>query len=259
MASPLKTYETKSKSNYRRDLAAAYRLVAHFGLDDSIFTHISSKAGPDSDTFLINAYGLRFNEVTAENLVEVDLDGNVIDDPLGAGINAAGFLIHSAVHAARHDVACVMHTHTVAGVAVASQAEGLLPLNQWSLQFHGRLAYHDYEGIALLEGEKARLVEDLGPKRLAMVLRNHGLLTCGRTIAQAFKLMYNLDRACRAQIAIQSSGAKLTPVPEDIAKLTAAQYEKWETDLYSGDAEWDAYMRLVEEEYPDYLGTEPKA
>lgn len=244
----------RGDSSYRRDLAAAYRLVAHFGLDDSIFTHISSKAGPDAETFLINAYGLRFTEVTAENLVEVDLDGNIVNDPFGAGINAAGFLIHSAVHAARPDVACVMHTHTVAGIAVASQVDGLLPLNQWSLQFHDRLAYHDYEGIALLEGEKARLVADLGT-RMAMVLRNHGLLTCGRTIAQAFKLMYNLDRACRAQIAIQSSGAPIARVPEAICKLTAEQYEMWEKDLYSGDSEWDAYLRLVEERYPDFTGT----
>lgn len=235
----------------RRDLAAAYRLVAHFNLDDSIFTHISAKAGPDKETFLINAYGLRFTEVTAENLVEVDLDGNIVHDPLGAGINAAGFLIHSAVHEARPDLACVMHTHTVAGVAVASQADGLLPLNQWSLQFHDRLAYHAYEGIALREGEKARLVADLG-SRLTMVLRNHGLLTCGRTISQAFKLMYNLDRACRAQIAIQSSGSQIASVPDKICKLTADQYEMWETDLYSRDVEWEAYLRLVGEEYPDF-------
>lgn len=235
----------------RKDLAAAYRLVAHFGLDDSIFTHISAKAGPDKETFLINAYGLRFTEVTAENLVEVDLDGNIVDDPSGSGINAAGFLIHSAVHAARPDLTCVMHTHTVAGIAVASQSSGLLPLNQWSLQFYDRLAYHTYEGIALLEGEKARLVTDLGD-RMAMVLRNHGLLTCGRTIPQAFKLMYNLDRACRAQIAIQSSGAPVVPIPGEICKLTADQYEMWETDLYSGDAEWEAYVRLVQTEYPDF-------
>lgn len=236
----------------RKDLAAAYRLVAHFGLDDSIFTHISSKARPDAETFLINPYGLRFTEVTAENLVEVDLNGDIVHDPYGAGINKAGFLIHSAVHEARPEVSCVMHTHTVSGVSVSCQAKGLLPLNQWSLQFYNRISYHDYEGIAINEAEKERLVADLGAKNKVLVLRNHGLLTCGRSTGEAFKIMYNLERSCKAQLAIQASGAELAPVPEEICKLTADQYEYWEKDLYSGDPEWDAYVRLVDELYPDY-------
>src|SRR5258708_36149477 len=168
----------------RIDLAAAYRLIHRLGLDDSIYTHISVRLPDRHDRFLINPYGMRFEEVTASNLVTVDLDGKVIDDPLGLGINPAGFTIHSAVHAARQDALCVLHTHTVAGVAVSCQKEGLLPLNQVSMQFTGRLAYHDYEGIALDLDERERLVGDLGDK-FVMVLRNHGLLTCGRSVGEA--------------------------------------------------------------------------
>src|SRR6516225_1522095 len=160
----------------RIDLAAAYRLIHRLGLDDSIYTHISVRLPGQHDRFLINPYGMRFEEVTASNLVTVDLDGKVVEDALGLGINPAGFTIHSAVHAARPDVVCVLHTHTVAGVAVSSQRQGLLPLNQWSLQFTDRLAYHDYEGIALDLDERERLVGDLGDKYV-MVLRNHGMLT----------------------------------------------------------------------------------
>src|SRR5699024_7482544 len=144
------------------------------------------------DRFLLNAYGQRFDEVTASSLVTIDLDGQVVDDPLGLGINPAGFTIHSAVHAARPDVVCVLHTHTVSGVAVSCQAEGLLPLNQWALQFHERIAYHDYEGIALDHDERQRLVADLG-ENYVMILRNHGMLTCGRSVSEAFKLMRNLE------------------------------------------------------------------
>ena len=186
----------------RVELAAAYRLIAEFGMDDSIFTHISAKAPADEGehAFLINPYGLRFDEVSAGKLVTIDLDGTILNDPYGAGINKAGFTIHSAVHAARPDIACVLHTHTVAGVAVASMKEGLLPLNQWSAPFHNRLAYHDYEGIALNHDERTRIVEDLGDKK-AMILRNHGLLTCGSSVGEAFRMMMDLDRACQAQVA----------------------------------------------------------
>jgi hypothetical protein len=158
---------SKEEWDRRVDLAAAYRLIHRLGLDDSIYTHISARLPGRQDRFLINPYGLRFEEVTASNLVTVDLDGNVIDDPMGLGINPAGFTIHSAIHAARHDAICVLHTHTVAGIAVACQKRGLLPLNQWSMQFTDCLAYHDYEGIALDLDERQRLdgfgfdVEDL--------------------------------------------------------------------------------------------------
>ena len=207
----------------RIDLAAAYRLIHRLGLDDSIYTHISVRLPGRHDRFLINPYGLRFEEVTASNLVTVDLDGKVVDDPMGLGINPAGFTIHSAVHAARTDAMCVLHTHTVAGVAVSCQKQGLLPLNQWSLQFTDRLAYHDYEGIALDLDERARLVADLGDK-FVMVLRNHGMLTAGRSVAEAFKLMHNLERSCRAQLAIQAANAEVAPLSAAVAQKTAGQY-----------------------------------
>ncbi|MEP1768795.1 MAG: class II aldolase/adducin family protein [Sulfitobacter sp.] len=244
-----------SQPTERLHLAAAYRLIAHFGLDDSIFTHISARA-PRAEAehgFLINPFGLRFDEVTASNLVTVDLDGNIVKDTYGKGINAAGFTIHSAVHAARPEVGCVLHTHTVAGVAVSSMANGILPLNQWSLQFYNRVAVHAYEGIALDLDERARLVADLGAHK-AMILKNHGLLTCGGSVGEAFTLMFNLERTCKAQVALMSSGAELSPVSPELAEHTARQYEFY-TDKRSdpdvADPEWDAYLRLALSHYPD--------
>lgn len=239
----------------RRDLAAAYRLVAHFGMDDIIYTHISARLPGRHDRFLLNAYGQRFDEVTASSLVTVDLDGDVVDDPLGFGINPAGFTIHSAIHAARPDVVCVLHTHTVSGVAVSCQADGLLPLNQWALQFHDRLAYHDYEGIALDHDERQRLVADLGENHV-MVLRNHGMLTCGRSVSEAFKLMYNLERSCRAQLAVQASGSELVLPPPEIREKTARQYERFydklEIEGSVEDSEWAALLRLADTHCPGY-------
>ena len=238
----------------RIDLAAAYRLIHRLGLDDSIYTHISVRLPGRHDRFLINPYGLRFEEVTASNLVTVDLDGNIVDDPLGLGINPAGFTIHSAVHAARPEVLCVLHTHTVAGVAVSCQQQGLLPLNQWSMQFTERLAYHDYEGIALDLDERTRLVADLGD-RFAMVLRNHGMLTCGRSVAEAFKLMHNLERSCRAQLAIQASNAAIAPLSAAVAQKTAGQYASFYDKIeLKGelDAEWGAFKRMLERTDPDF-------
>jgi ribulose-5-phosphate 4-epimerase/fuculose-1-phosphate aldolase len=230
----------------RIDLAAAYRLIHRLGLDDSIYTHISARLPGRQDRFLINPYGLRFEEVTASNLVTVDLDGNVIDDPMGLGINPAGFTIHSAIHAARHDAICVLHTHTVAGIAVACQKQGLLPINQWSLQFTGCLAYHDYEG--------ERLVADLGDK-FVMVLRNHGMLTCGRSVAEAFKLMHNLERSCRAQLAVQSSGAEIIELSAAVAGKTAGQYASFYDAIENSgvpDSEWAAFKRMLERTDPDF-------
>jgi ribulose-5-phosphate 4-epimerase/fuculose-1-phosphate aldolase len=239
----------------RRDLAVAYRLIAHFQLDDSIFTHISARAPRDEGehAFLINPFGLRFDEVTASNLVTVDLDGKILRDSCGAGINDAGFTIHSAVHAARPEVGCVIHTHTVAGVAISSMREGILPLNQWALQFHNRIAFHDYEGIALDLAERERLVADLGAAK-AMILRNHGLLVCGGTVGEAFALMYNLERTCRAQLAIMSSGGTPNTVSPDLAEHTAQQYEMLTRHRGNPDhldPEWEAYVRLALKIYPD--------
>ncbi|MBR0755479.1 class II aldolase/adducin family protein [Bradyrhizobium jicamae] len=240
---------------FRIDLAAAYRLIHRLGLDDSIYTHISVRLPGSHDRFLINPYGMRFEEVTASNLVTVDLDGNIIDDPLGLGINPAGFTIHSAVHAARPDVACVLHTHTVAGVAVSCQKQGLLPLNQWSMQFTGCLAYHDYEGIALDLDERVRLVADLGDKYV-MILRNHGMLTCGRSVSEAFKLMHNLERSCRAQLAVQAAGAEIAPLSEAVARKTAGQYAtSYDAIELNGvpDAEWSAFKRMLARTDPDFI------
>lgn len=238
----------------RIQLAAAYRLIAHYQMDDSIFTHISCKA-PASEgehAFLINPYGLRFDEVTASSLVTVDIEGNILRDNYGAGINKAGFTIHSAVHEARPDIACVLHTHTSAGVAISSMEEGILPLNQWSLQFHNRTAFHNYEGIALDLDERKRLVDDLGERKV-MILRNHGMLTCGRSVGEAFALMFNLERTCKAQLAIMSSGGSQRRIDTALADKTARQYEDWDK-LHSGnrpDPQWEAFQRLALKHYPD--------
>lgn len=234
----------------RQDLAACYRLVAHFGMDDVIYTHISARV-PDSDGhFLINPYGMLFREITASSLVKIDLDGKIVDDT-DYTVNPAGFTIHSAVHSARHDAACVLHTHTYAGVAVSSLKGGLQPCNQWSLQFHDRIAYHDYEGIALDLDERSRLVRDLGSSKV-MILRNHGLMTTGGSVAEAFILMNNLERACRVQVTIQSMGQEVNPVPEEVAQLTARQYEGGDTNRRTGhiQREWSALLRYLEPPLP---------
>ena len=238
----------------RVDLAAAYRLIHRLGLDDSIYTHISARLPGRHDRFLINPYGMRFEEVTASNLVTVDIDGQVIDDPLGLGINPAGFTIHSAIHAARHDALCVLHTHTVAGVAVACQKDGLQPLNQWSMQFTDKIAYHDFEGIALDLSERERLVADLGDKYV-LILRNHGLLTCGRSVGEAFKLMHNMERSCRAQLALQASGAEIVRPSPAIAQHTAGQYARGYARIEvegQPDSEWAAFKRILSRSDPDF-------
>lgn len=225
----------------RRDLAAAYRLVALYGMDDSIYTHISARVPGTTDQFLINPFGMLFRDITASSLVKIDLDGQLVE-PSDYDVNPAGFTIHSAVHAARHDAVCVLHTHTVAGVAVSSLADGLQPCNQWALQFHQRVTYHDFEGIALNPEERERLVADLGPTSRALILRNHGLVTLGRSVAEAFILMHNLERACRVQLAIQASGQPVNPVPEEVCELTARQYESGDTNRLAS-APTDPYAR----------------
>ena len=227
----------------RVDLAACYRLIAMHGWDDLVFTHISARVpGPD-EHFLINAYGMLFDEVTASSLVKVDLGGDkVLESPYP--INPAGFVIHSAVHEVRHDVGCVLHTHTKAGVAVSVQADGLLPLSQISLLPYATLAYHDYEGIALNDGEKPRLVADLGNSN-ALILRNHGLLTTGPTIADAFLMMYALETACQTQVLSQSTGKDLTQVPEAIVDGIQAQVEEVLKGL-GGQIAWPGLLRKLD-------------
>src|SRR5260370_1976634 len=205
----------------RIDLAAAYRLVALYGWDDLIFTHISTRVPGVEHHFLLNPYGMMFEEVTASSLVKVDLDGQkVMDSPYF--INPAGFTIHSAVHAAREDALCVMHLHTDYGIAVSAQKHGLLPISQQAMFALSSLAYHEYEGLALDEEEKPRLVADLGDKKI-MILRNHGLLTLGRTAAEAFLAMFLLERACKIQILAQSVRGELAKIPSDIIDRVASQ------------------------------------
>jgi len=235
----------------RRDLAAAYRLVALYGMDDSIYTHISARVPGTEDQFLNNPFGMLFRDITASSLVKIDLDGNLVE-PGEYDLNPAGFTIHSAVHAARHDAVCVLHTHTVAGVAVSSLAGGLQPCNQWALQFHNRVTYHAFEGIALNLEERERLVADLGPTSRALILRNHGLVTLGRSVAEAFILMHNLERACRVQVAIQGTGQAVNPVPEAVCELTARQYESGDTNRLAAlptdpyAREWRALLQRLE-------------
>src|SRR6476620_3247542 len=192
----------------RVNLAACYRLAAHFRMTDLIYTHISARVPGPEHHFLINAFGLLWDEISASTLVKVTLDGDIVDDPTGNGINRAGYVIHSAVHRARSDVECVMHTHTAAGIAVSAQEEGLLPISQHAMRFTDNIAYHDYEGLALELDEQARLTRDLGEHKV-MILRNHGLLACGESVAETFDLMYYLERACQTQINALAGGARV--------------------------------------------------
>lgn len=205
----------------RVDLAAAYRLVALYGWDDLIFTHLSARVPGPEHHFLINPYGMMFEEISASSLVKINLQGEIVS-PSPYFINPAGFTIHSAVHADREDALCVIHLHTDNGIAVSAQQNGLLPISQQSLFALSSLAYHGYEGLALNEHEKSRLVGDLGNKN-NMILRNHGLLTVGKTAAEAFLSMYILESACRIQILAQSGGAALLPVSEPILDNVASQ------------------------------------
>jgi ribulose-5-phosphate 4-epimerase/fuculose-1-phosphate aldolase len=233
----------------RVDLAAAYRLVAHYGWDDLIFTHISARVpGPDHH-FLINPYGMMFDEIKASSLVKVDLDGRIVNDTPYI-INPAGFTIHSAVHAAREDALCVMHLHTDYGIAVSAQKDGLLPISQQALFPLSSLGYHDYEGLALNDAEKPRLVADLGTKN-NLILRNHGLLTVGKSAAEAFLSMYILERACRIQILAQSGGAELVTVPHQILSGIAAQMSA--VTLGQGAAlTWPGLLRKLDRVDPSY-------
>ncbi len=235
----------------RVDLAACYRLAAVHGWTDLIYTHISARVPGTDDHFLLNPFGFMFEEVTASSLVKLDTEGEIVM-PSPYAVNAAGFTIHSAVHQARHDLACVMHTHTVSGMAVSAQEDGLLPLAQTSLVFHGALSYHDYEGIALDLDERERLVADLGGNT-AMILRNHGLLTCGRSVAEAFVTMYMLEKACELQLAAQAGGT-LRLIPEEVCAHTARQFQR-DPDA-GGDGHvaltWAALLRQLDRVNPGY-------
>lgn len=249
MTGTIKSRVSADEWQLRTDLAACYRMIAMHGWDDLVFTHISARVpGPD-EHFLINAYGLLFEEMTASSLIKVDLQGNkVLDSPYP--VNPAGFVIHSAIHAARPDVGCVLHTHSKAGVAVSAQADGLLPISQTSLFPYATLAYHDYEGIALNDDEKSRLVTDIGDKNCLM-LRNHGLLTASPTIADAFLLMYVFETACQIQLLAQSTGNALIQVPQPIVAGITAQAEQVTRGL-GGQLVWPGLLRKLDRQDPSY-------
>jgi ribulose-5-phosphate 4-epimerase/fuculose-1-phosphate aldolase len=228
----------------RCDLAAAYQLAALYKWTDLIYTHFSARV-PGSDHLLINPYGLMFDEITASTLVKIDQDGNPVDDPTGLGVNYAGFVIHGCVHEARPEVNCVIHTHTRAGVAVSAQACGLLPLSQHSLRVYSMLSYHDYEGVALDLDERTRLARDLGHASKAMILRNHGLLALGDTVADAFQLMYYLDTACQIQVdALANGNADVLRISEQTAQKTFQQFGG--AGGCELDREWPALLRLLD-------------
>jgi len=235
----------------RVDLAACYRLIAHFGWDDLILTHNSARVPGRHDQFLINPLGLMFTEITASNLLKIDLDGRLVE-PSEYEPNRAGFVIHSAVYMGRPDVNCVIHTHTEADIAVGALAEGLLPLSQWAMRFYNRLGYHDYEGVSLDLDERERLQRSLG-NHPVLVLRNHGLLATGRNVAEAFSLTYHFERSAAAQLKIQAAAAggfKIVMPPAETCERQAALFA--DNPNLAGQREWPALLRLLDRIDPSY-------
>ncbi|SAI71074.1 aldolase [Bordetella ansorpii] len=237
----------------RVNLAACYRLVDLYGLSDMMANHISARVPGEDNAFLINPYGMMYEEITASSLIKVDLDGTILAKPdfgeLDYGINKAGYVIHSAIHAARHEVDCVIHTHSWASMAVASLECGLLPMTQTGMRFL-KIAYHDYQGVVLDTAEQASLLEDLGHGE-ALLLRNHGALTVGRTIGEAFNWMHRLELACRSQLAAMATGAKLRAVPPEVLQETWNNYQPGTRRPY-GVMEWPALLRKLDRMDPGF-------
>jgi ribulose-5-phosphate 4-epimerase/fuculose-1-phosphate aldolase len=233
----------------RVDLAACYRLVADYGWSDLVYTHITARVPGTEGQFLINPYGMMFDEITASSLVKIDIDGNKLDDS-PFPVNPAGFTIHSAIHSVRHDAHCVLHVHSVNGVAVSAQKHGVLPLSQQSIFVLASLAYHDYEGVALNDEEKPRLVADMGNKNYLM-LRNHGLLTVGKTIADAFVNMYVFETTCAIQVRAQAGGGELVMIPQTIID-GAERQARTVTKSLGGMLAWPALLRRLDRHDPSY-------
>ncbi len=237
----------------RVDLAACYRLVDYYGWSDLLATHLSARAPGPEDHFLINPFGMMFDEITASSLIKVDKDGNQLTES-EYGVNPAGFVIHGAVHEALPEMACVLHTHTAAGLGVATQRDGVLPLTQQALSVIAHTGYHDYRGIAFDMNERESLIRDLGDNRI-LVLRNHGLMTVGKTIAEAFMWLYRVERACKFQLAFQQSGAPAQAIPDDVQRTTIARNRH---AISSGGyrpigvREWPALLRKLDRENPGY-------
>ena len=252
-AQSMKNQVTAEEWKARVDLAACYRLVAHYGMSDMMANHISAAVPGEEGAFLINAYGMMYEEITASSLIKIDIDGNILLKPdfgaLDYGINKAGYVIHGAIHKARHDVACVIHTHTWAGMALSALDCGVLPISQTSMRFL-RIGYHDYQGVVLDKKEEASLLRDLGDGD-ALILRNHGLLTVGKTIGEAFNWMHRLELTARSQLAAMATGAKLVPVPDSVLQETYMNYQPQTRRAY-GVMEWPALLRMLDRMDPGY-------
>jgi ribulose-5-phosphate 4-epimerase/fuculose-1-phosphate aldolase len=235
---------TKEEWQMRVDLAAAYQLAAIFKWTDLIYTHFSARV-PGTEDFLINPYGLMFDEITASTLVRIDAEGKIKDDPVGLGVNEAGFIIHSCMHAARPEIHCVIHTHTRAAVAVSAMKCGLLPISQHAMLVQQEITYHDYEGVALYKDEQARMARDLGKTSKAMILRNHGVLALGETVREAFEVMYYLDCACQIQVDALAGGLQnVQLMTEQAAQTSTAALKRPMRPAQQKD--WPALLRMLE-------------
>jgi len=232
----------------RVDLAACYRLIDHYDMSDLTGTHISARVPGEKDAFLINPYGLFFDEITASSLVKLDIDGNVLSES-EYPVNAAGYTIHSAVHAVRHDVNCALHTHTRAGMAISALKCGLLPITQHSARFIDNIGYHDYEGVATNLDERERLQRDLGD-HCALILRNHGLMTCGSTVPHAFRLIAKLEKACQAQVDGMAAGTKVTEIVPTVQENTKKHFAQRE--VLSAQRDWPGLLRQLDRIDPSY-------
>ncbi len=253
---PLKSMKdrcTAEEWKARVDLAACYRLVAHYEMSDMLANHISARVPGEDNAFLINAYGMLYEEVTASSLIKLDVEGNILARPdfgdLDYGINKSGYVIHGAIHRARHEVACVIHTHTWAGMAVSALECGLLPISQTSMRFL-KIGYHDYQGVVLDSKEEESLLRDLGDGE-ALILRNHGLLTVGKTVGEAFNWMHRLELSCRSQLAAMATGEKLRSVPKPVLNETYLNYQP-QTRRPFGVMEWPALLRKLDRMDPSF-------
>ena len=239
-----------TEQELRQQLAACYRIFDYMGWSEMIYNHITVKLPGEQEHFLINPYGLHYKEVKASNLVKVDIKGNIVEDtPYVA--NPAGMIIHTAIHEARPDIQCITHTHTTAGMAVACTKEGLRHDNFYSALLHDRIAYHDFEGITVMDDEKPRLVSNLGDKHI-LILRNHGLLTCGRSIPEAFQAMWGLQRACEVRVATDATGRESIPVSEEVLAKTRQLMALQAMGGPAGGLEFDALTRIIEKIDPSY-------
>ena len=240
----------QTEQELRVQLAACYRIFDYLGWAELIYNHITVKLPGEKEHFLINPYGLHYSEVTASNLVKVDIEGNIVE-PTDYAVNPAGIIIHTAIHGARHDVQCITHTHTDAGMAVACSEDGLRSDNFYSALLHNRIAYHDFEGITVMDDEKPRLLANMGDKNM-LILRNHGLLSCGRTIPEAFYSMWAMQRSCEIQVACDATGNALIPVADEVLERTGQLMAIQSMGQPAGELEFKAMTRIIDKLDPSY-------